>query len=169
MRILIVGAGATGGFFGGRLTEAGRDVTFLVRGQRADQLRRNGLQIHSPLGDATVQPKLTVAEDLRASNQPFDLVIVATKAYSLEAALDDFAPAVGPETTILPILNGLRQLDILDARFGTERVLGGSCRVVGDVDSEGRVVQMSKLGEITFGERSREHTPRIERIAAALR
>jgi 2-dehydropantoate 2-reductase len=169
MRILVIGAGATGGFFGGRLTQAGRDVAFLVRGARAEQLRRDGLQIRSPFGDATVQPKLVSAEELRGGKEPFDLVIVATKAYSLEASLDDFAPAVGADTAILPILNGLRQLDVLDARFGAERVLGGSCRVVGDVDAEGRVIQMSKLGDITFGERSRERTERIERIDTELR
>jgi 2-dehydropantoate 2-reductase len=169
MRILVIGAGATGGFFGGRLAQAGRDVTFLVRGRRAEQLRRNGLQIRSPFGDATIQPKLLSADELRAGNERFDLILVATKAYSLEAALDDFAPAVGPETAILPILNGLRQLDILDGRFGAERVLGGSCRIVGDIDSEGLIVQMSKLGDITYGERSRELTPRIEQIDAELR
>lgn len=164
MRILVVGAGATGGFFGGRLAQAGRDVTFLVRGRRAEQLRRNGLQICSPYGDATVQPKLVSAEDLRGNPQAFDLILVAVKAYSLEAAIEDFAPEVCPETAILPMLNGLRQLDMLDARFGKERVLGGSCRVVGDLDPQGCVVQMSQLGDLTYGERSGERTPRIERI-----
>lgn len=168
MRILVIGAGATGGFFGGRLTQAGRDVTFLVRGARAEQLRRDGLQIRSPFGDATVQPKLVSAAELRDGQDPFDLILVCTKAYSLAAAIDDFAAAVGPETTILPMLNGLRQLDLLDERFGAERVIGGSCRVVGDVDAEGHVLQMSKLGEISYGERNREHTPRIERIDAEL-
>ena len=168
MRTLIVGSGATGGFYGGRLAQAGRDITFLVRPLRAEQLRRNGLQIISPLGDATIQPQLITADELRASPQPFDLIILATKSYSLEAAIEDFAPAVRPQTAILPILNGMRQLDMLDARFGADRVLGGTCRINSDVDTEGRVLQLSTLGDLTFGERNRERTPRIEHINAEL-
>lgn len=168
MRILIVGAGATGGFYGGRLAQLGRDVTFLVRPARAQALRRTGLQIVSPLGDVTVQPQLLTADELRANPQPFDLILLATKSYSLESAIEDFAPAVGPETTILPILNGMRQLDLLDERFGAERVLGGTCRINSDVDADGRILQLSTLGELTFGERNREHTPQIERINTEL-
>jgi 2-dehydropantoate 2-reductase len=168
MRTLVIGAGATGGFYGGRIAQAGRDVTFLVRGARAEKLRREGLQIFSPLGNATIQPQLITAEELRAKPQPFDLILLTTKAYSLEAAMEDFAPAVGPDTTILPILNGLRHLDILDARFGAEKVIGGTCRINGDMDAEGRIYQLSKLGDLTFGERNREHTPRIERVNAEL-
>jgi 2-dehydropantoate 2-reductase len=163
MRILVVGAGATGGFFGGRLAQIGRDVTFLVRQRRAQQLR-GGLEIISPLGNATIPAKLITADELRAKPQPFDLIILAVKAYALEQAIDDLAPAVGPETAILPILNGMRQLDLLDARFGAEHVIGGTCRINGDVDAEGRVLQLSKLGDVTFGERSGEQTPRIARI-----
>jgi len=168
MRTLIVGSGATGGFYGGRLAQAGRDITFLVRPRRAEQLRRNGLQIISPLGDATIQPQLITADELRANPQPFDLIILATKSYSLEAAIEDFAPAVGPQTAILPILNGMRQLDVLDARFGADRVLGGTCRINSDVDTDGRVLQLSTLGDLTLGERNRERTRRIEHIHAEL-
>jgi 2-dehydropantoate 2-reductase len=168
MRTLVVGAGATGGFFGGRLAQIGRDVTFLVRPARGEQLRRDGLEIISPLGDATIQAKLITADELRSKPQPFDLIILAVKAYALEQAIDDLAPAVGPETTILPLLNGMRQLDMLDARFGAEHTIGGTCRINSDVDAEGRVLQLSKLGDVTFGERNRERTPRIEKIDAEL-
>jgi 2-dehydropantoate 2-reductase len=168
MRTLVVGAGATGGFFGGRLAQIGRDVTFLVRSARAEILRRDGLEIISPLGDATIQAKLITADELRSKPQPFDLIILAVKAYALEQAIDDLAPAVGPETTILPLLNGMRQLDMLDARFGAEHTIGGTCRINSDVDAEGRVLQLSKLGDVTFGERNRERTPRIEKIHAEL-
>src|SRR5579871_3914605 len=93
MRVLVVGAGATGGYFGGRLLEAGRDVTFLVRPGRAEQLRRTGLVIRSRFGDVRTAAPTVTAADLRA---PFDLVILATKSYGLSAALADLAPAVGP-------------------------------------------------------------------------
>ncbi len=168
MRTLVVGAGATGGFFGGRLAQIGRDVTFLARPARAEKLRRDGLEIISPRGNATIQAKLLTADQLRAKPQAFDLIILAVKAYALEQAIDDLAPAVGPGTAILPLLNGMRQLDMLDERFGAEHVIGGTCRINSDVDAGGRVLQLSKLGDITFGERNRERTPRIERIHAEL-
>ncbi|HTV09286.1 MAG TPA: ketopantoate reductase family protein [Candidatus Aquilonibacter sp.] len=163
MRILVVGAGATGGFYGGRLAQIGRDVTFLVRERRAQQLR-NGLEIISPLGNATIQPKLVTADELRAKPQPFDLILLATKSYALGQAIEDLAPAVGPGTTVLPILNGMRQLDLLDARFGAGHVIGGTCRINGDIDAEGRILQLSKLGDLTFGERDGQHTERIAHI-----
>jgi len=168
MHILVVGAGATGGFFGGRLAQIGRDVTFLVRPARAEKLRRDGLEIISPHGNATIPAKLITADELRAKPQPFDLIILAVKAYALEQAIEDLAPAVGPGTAILPLLNGMRQLDMLDARFGAEHVIGGTCRINSDVDADGRVLQLSKLGDVTFGERDGQHTERIARINAEL-
>ena len=93
MRILVVGAGATGGYFGGRLAQAGRDVTFLVRPKRAEQLRQDGLQILSPHGDVSLHPQLVTADGIAA---PFDVVLLTVKAFALDAALHDLAPAVGP-------------------------------------------------------------------------
>ena len=164
MRILVVGAGATGGYFGGRLAQAGRDVTFLLRENRARQVREHGLEIVSPLGDATVHPRVVLAQELRSRPEVFDLIVISTKAYQLEGAMDDLAPAVGPATTLLPILNGMRQLTMLDERFGAERVLGGSVRVVADVDEQGRIHQKTKLGELSYGERSKQRTPRVEAV-----
>lgn len=168
MRILIIGAGAVGGYFGARLQAAGRDVTFLVRERRAAQLRNTGLQIVSPYGDVTVQPRLLLANDLRARQEEFDLILLSTKAYSLPAAIDDFAPGVGGRTAILPLLNGMRHLATLDDRFGPERVLGGSTRIVADLDADGRVLNMERLHDLVFGERNRSVTQRIEAIAATL-
>ncbi len=162
MRILMVGAGATGGFFGGKLVAAGRDVTFLLRERRAQQISEHGLQLVDHQGkQLTVHPKTLSAEDLRQRPQPFDLIVLSTKAYQLEAAMDDIAPAVGPATMLLPILNGMRQFPLLDARFGPHRVLGGSVRIVADLDERGRIHQMTSLDEISYGERSRERTARI--------
>jgi 2-dehydropantoate 2-reductase len=161
MRILVVGAGSTGGYFGGRLAQAGRDVTFLVRPKRAEQLRLNGLQIISPHGDVTISPNLVVAGEIAA---PFDAVLVAVKAFSLDAALDDLAAAVGPETIILPVLNGMRHLDILAARFGKNSVVGGVCKIAIIVDDRGRVIQLSKLQELTYGEMSGDRSLRTDRL-----
>src|SRR5689334_25231405 len=130
MRILVVGAGATGGYFGARLAEAGRDVTFLVRAGRAEQLRRSGLRIKSPHGDLVLQPRLvTAGATTEALDRPFDAVLLAVKAFALENALADLTPAVGPQTVIVPFLNGMRHVEALVGRFGDRAVLGGVCVV----------------------------------------
>jgi 2-dehydropantoate 2-reductase len=168
MRILVIGAGAVGGYFGGRLAAAGRDVSFLVRASRAHQLQQTGLQILDPYGDLQVQPKLLLAEELKANPEVFDLILVSTKAYSLESAMEDFAPAVGNETVILPLLNGMRHLDALDARFDPERVVGGTTYIVADLDAQGSVHSMTRLHDLNLGERDKTLSPRIRAIEATL-
>lgn len=149
MRVLVIGAGALGGYYGACLERAGADVTFLVRAGRAEQLRRDGLQVVSPHGDFTVQPKIIMANDLKES---FDVVLVGVKSYSLDDAMTQFAPAIGPNTMILPILNGLRHIDVLIARFGAAPVLGGLANVSAGLDADGRVVQFMPNQAIVFGE-----------------
>jgi 2-dehydropantoate 2-reductase len=165
MRILVVGAGATGGYFGGRLAQAGRDVTFLVRSGRAEQLRAHGLQIVSPHGDVTLAPKLVTPGDVSG---PYDFVLLAVKAYALEGALDDFAPAVGGGTMILPVLNGMRHIDVLVARFGESAVLGGVCVVATTLDDAGRIVQLAEMQQLTYGERDGSLSERIRALDAVL-
>jgi 2-dehydropantoate 2-reductase len=157
-----------GGYFGGRLASVGRDVTFLVRAGRAEQLRRSGLEIVDVYGDVTIQPKLLTAEELKARPETFDLILLSTKAYSLESAMEDFAPAVGAETAILPLLNGMRHLEALDARFGAEHVLGGTTYIVADMDAGGRVHSMTRLNDVSFGERDRVVTERIKAVETTL-
>ena len=165
MRILIVGVGAVGGYFGGRLTQAGRDVTFLVRPSRAKQLGRDGLRMISPHGDAVLTPKLVSAEEIDTS---YDLVFLSVKAYALEAAMNDFAAAVGPETMILPVLNGMRHVDLLTKRFGEYAVIGGVCQVASEIDDAGRIVQLADFQQLVYGERNGETTPRLQTLDAAL-
>ena len=165
MRILVVGAGATGGYFGGRLAEAGRDVTFLVRGGRAEQLRRSGLQIKSPHGDLVLQPRLITAGAL---NHPFDAVLLAVKAFALKDALDDLAPAVGPATMIVPFLNGMRHVEVLIGRFGERAILGGVCVVATMLDADGRVVQLGDMQELAYGERDGTMSARVRALDAQL-
>jgi len=165
MRILIVGAGAVGGYFGGRLAQAGRDVTFLVRPSRAKQLGRDGLRIISPHGDAVLAPKLVSAEKI---DRPYDLVFLSVKAYALEAAMNDFAAAVGPETMILPVLNGMRHIDLLMKRFGEHAVIGGVCLVAAEIDNEGRIHQLADFQRLVYGERNGETTARLQTLDATL-
>ncbi len=166
MRVLIVGAGAIGGYFGARLMAAGRNVTFLVRPRRAEQLRRQGLVVMSPLGDLNLPtPPLVSAESLRDF---YDLIILSSKSYDLEASIDDFAAAVGPDSAVLPLLNGLRHLDVLDARFGAQRVLGGLARISSTLDGDGRIRQLGTFNALAFGARASGAAIRIEDIAGLL-
>jgi len=161
MRILVVGAGATGGYFGARLAEAGRDVTFLVRAGRADQLGRSGLEIKSPHGDLLLRPKLITAAAL---DRPFDTVVLAVKAFALEEALADLAPAVGSETMIVPFLNGMRHMEALVDRFGERPVLGGVCVVATMLDPDGRIVQLGDMQELAYGERDGTMSERVRAL-----
>ncbi|WP_313253550.1 2-dehydropantoate 2-reductase [Stenotrophomonas sp.] len=170
MRILILGAGGTGGYFGGRLAQADVDVTFLVRANRAAQLDRDGLVIRSPLGDAAFPVAHVTAEALPelARQRPFDLVILSCKAYDLDSSIDAIAPAVGPATTVLPILNGLRHYAALDARFGRDRVLGGLCFISATKAGDGAVLHLDKPAKLTFGERDGgAASARVAALAAA--
>jgi 2-dehydropantoate 2-reductase len=166
MRILVVGAGAIGGYFGGRLLEAGRDVTFLVRERRAAQLAKTGLIIRSPFGDTNLPPPHTVAADIL--REPFDLILLSCKAYDLAAAIDSFAPAVGANSAILPLLNGMAHMDILAARFGAGAVLGGQCVISVTLDPDGRILHLNDTHGLSFGEPDGKTSPRAQTIAATL-
>jgi 2-dehydropantoate 2-reductase len=167
VRILIVGAGAVGGYFGGRLIEAGRDVTFLVRQRRAGQLRADGLRLTSPQGETrTVSAKVALASHIGAT---FDAVLVSVKAYDLDEAIEDFAPAVDAETMVVPFLNGMRHVGALVGRFGEERVLGGVCLVSTKLEADGRIVQLTDTQSLTYGERGGGRSERVASLDEALR
>ena len=151
MRVLVVGAGAIGGYFGGRMLEAGRDVTFLVRPRRRAQLRKDGLVVDSPLGDIRCPAPTVAAEEI---NHPWDLILLACKAYDLAGAIDSLAPAVGPDSMILPLLNGMAHLDVLDQRFGARAVLGGLCSLAVTLTDDGTVRHLSKSHDFAFGDRT---------------
>jgi 2-dehydropantoate 2-reductase len=166
MRVLVVGAGAIGGYFGGRLLQAGRDVTFLVRPKRAGELASAGLVIKSPNGDVTLKNPPTVQAD--TIKNKFDLVVLSCKAYDLDDAIKSFAPAVGPQTSIIPMLNGMMHLDRLDREFGPERVLGGLCAIAVMLNEQREVVQLQPLQTLGFGERDGRKSDRIRAIAETL-
>ncbi len=166
MRILVVGAGAIGGYFGGRLLQAGCDVTFLVRPRRAGELAASGLVIKSPAGDVTLPNPPTVQAG--AIKGHYDLVLLSCKAFDLDDAIASFAPAVGPNTAILPLLNGMKHIDRLAAEFGDKAVLGGQCQIAATLNDKREVVHMAPMLAMSFGERSGGITPRIEAIAAQM-
>jgi 2-dehydropantoate 2-reductase len=166
MRILVVGAGAIGGYFGGRLLQAGQDVTFLVRPKRAGELASAGLVIKSPSGDVTLPNPPTV----QADNLPdkFDVVLLSCKAFDLDDAIASFAPAVGPNTAIIPLLNGVRHLDVLEKTFGAHAVLGGQCKIAATLNEAREVVQLAPMQSLTFGERKGGSSDRVKAIAEVM-
>ena len=148
MKILVLGAGAIGGYFGARLQQAGADVTFLVRSRRAAQLAAHGLAVRSPFGDFDVKPRWLEAQALR---EPYDLVLLTCKAYDLDGALEAIAPAMGPTSHVLPLLNGLLHLDRLAQAFGAQRVVGGCCSIPVTLGPQGEVLHLAKMHRIAFG------------------
>jgi 2-dehydropantoate 2-reductase len=161
MRILVVGAGAVGGYFGGRLLEKGVDVTFLVRERRKKQLQERGLVIRSVHGDVVLNPKLLVTGE---TAEPFDVVIFSNKAYHLPEAIRDVKPYVGKKTMILPLLNGMAHMDMLWNEFGKGKVLGGLCFIETTLNEQGEIVQTSASHDVRFGEWSGERTERVRAL-----
>src|SRR5260370_19641506 len=159
MRILVVGAGAIGGYFGVGLLAAGRDVTFLVRPRRAAELADAGLVIKSPLGDVTLKNPAAVQAD--RLTEKFDVVLLSCKAFDLDDAIASFAPAVGPQTAIIPLLNGMRHLDVLDSKFGSECVLGGQCAIAVMLDEHRHVGQLAPRQSLTFAGPTAKMTDRL--------
>src|SRR5437868_3268412 len=166
MRILVVGAGAIGGYFGGRMLQHGADVTFLVRPKRAVELTDAGLVIKSPFGDVTLKNPPTVQAD--TLRDKFDVVLLSCKAFDLDDAIKSFAPAVGSGTAIIPLLNGMRHLDTLDAAFGRDRVLGGLCAIAVTLNEQREVVQLQPMQSLTFGERDGAMSDRVRAIAEVM-
>lgn len=166
MKFLVVGAGALGGYFGARLLDAGQDVTFLVRAGRAAQLKQHGLRIKSPKGDLTLaSPPHLLSEHI---TEHYDVVIVGCKAYDLDATMESFAAAVGPDTAILPVLNGMSHLDRLGARFGARHVLGGMCLISATLDAQGTVLHLNDMHGLIFGELNGAASPRVAAIEKAM-
>ena len=158
MKILILGAGGIGGYFGARLVQAGADVTFLVRAKRREQLARDGLVVESPLGNAKLPVNTVLAETLGGG---YEAILFTCKAYDLDSAMDAIAPAVQGEVAIVPLLNGLAHLDRLDARFGAARVLGGTAHINVTLKPDGTVWHGDSLQNMLFGERDRTKSPRV--------
>lgn len=161
MKVLVVGAGAIGGYFGGRLLENGVDVTFLVREGRRKQLEEHGLVIESVNGNASFKPKTIVTGE---SAEHFDVVVLSTKAYHLDGAIQDIRPYVTEGTVIMPLLNGISHIQTLIDVFGEEKVIGGLCSIESTLNNEGKVLQTSPLNSLVFGELSGARTERILKI-----
>lgn len=162
MRILVLGAGGIGGYFGGRLVEKGEDVTFLVREKRKQQLEQTGMRIKSVHGDFVCHPQLITAKD---SPTPFDVVLFSTKSYHLRQAIEDVKPFVGEHTAIIPLLNGIVHVEELQREFGEEKVMGGLCFIETTLNEDGEIVQTSPVHRLLFGEFNELNSERANKIA----
>lgn len=165
MRILVLGAGGVGGYFGGRLVEQGADVTFFVREHRKQQLEQEGLVIRSVHGDMTLEPRVITSQD---EARPFDLILFSTKAYHLNGAMQDVKPFVGENTVILPLLNGVAHILELQREFGKDKVIGGLCFIETTLNEQGHIIQTSQGHYVRFGEFGNRATERIRAIEEAL-
>lgn len=164
MRILILGAGALGGYYGARLIQGGaaEEVAFLVRPRRQALLAASGLVVESPLGDFTLPVRTVTAE---SPGTGWDVVLLSCKSYDLESAIEAIRPAMGPDTAVLPVLNGLSHLTMLREAFGEKAVLGGLAKIAATLTPEGHVRHMQPPADIIFGEIGGGMSPRVEALA----
>jgi 2-dehydropantoate 2-reductase len=165
MKLLVLGAGGIGGYFGGRLADAGADVTFLVRPRRRDQLLRDGLRIKSPLGDLQLPVQTVLASEVAPG---YDFVLLTCKAYDLDSAMDAIAPAMNGHCAVVPMLNGMAHLTRLDERFGAASVMGGACAISVTLQKDGVIRHADPLQRLSFGERGQPGGARARMFADAL-
>ena len=163
-RILCLGAGAVGGYYCARLIEAGADVTFLVREQRRNRLAENGLRLESTYGNFASPVKAIVKSELSG---PFDVILLTCKAYDLPEAIEAIAPAVGRGTAILPLLNGVAHIDLLNTAYGRTRVLGGAAKIAATLLPDGTIKHLNDWHYITFGEQDGAMSERVRSLKAA--
>ena len=165
MHVMCLGAGGIGGYFGGRLVEAkAADVTFLVRPRRKAQLEENGLRVESVHGDFAVPVVARLGEEIR---EPADYVLLTCKAYDLDSAIETIKPGVGPNTAIVPLLNGISHIDRLNQVFGKERVFGGIAAIAITLQPNGLVKHLNDWHTMTFGEQDGAMSPRVLALKAA--
>ena len=153
MKILILGAGAIGGFFGAHLMKSGADITFLVREKRKDELKKSGINIFSINGELKVNPKLL---DKNLSGQHFDLIILTNKSYDLIESIREIKPYVN-KTVIIPLLNGMAHYEILDKEFGKEKIFGGTAYISTAMNNYGSIQQITSRASIKFGPRTQKN------------
>ena len=166
MKILVLGAGAVGGYFGGRMAEAGLDVTFLVRPARAELMAKHGLRIRGKSGDATLRVKCVTAAQVTSD---FDVVMLTAKAYDLVGAMDAIAPAMGGRAVAWPLLNGMSHLGELDRKFGAAKVLGGVAYISSALAPDGVIQHLNDFHRVVFGPRSPEQKPLCDALSEALK
>lgn len=165
MRITVFGSGAVGGYFGGRLAQAGEEVVFIARGAHLQALRSDGLRVDSPKGDFLVQP--AQATDDPAQVGAVDAVLVGVKAWQVPQAAQAMRPLLGPDTCVVPLQNGVEAPAQLAAALGERHVLGGLCSIISLVAGPGHIRHVGGEPYIAFGEMDNRPSSRAERLRQA--
>ncbi len=165
MRIAVIGAGGVGGYFGGKLAQAGFDTTFIVRGATLDALRANGLRVDSANGDFAL-------ERVQATNDPssigvVDAVLVCVKAWQMRDAIANIAPMIGPDTIVVPMENGIDAPDVLRASLDERNVVGGLCAIVSFVVAPGHIKHAASEPVVMFGELDNRSSARTQALRDA--
>ena len=166
MKVVVLGAGALGGYYGGCLLAAGTDVAFIARGAQLDALRTRGLRIESPGGNVHI-PRVTATNDPAAIG-PVDVVFFAVKLYDTDSAIQLLPPLIGPETVVIPFQNGIESVELLTKAIGRPHVAGGTAYVTAAVSEPG-VIRHTAMNRLIFGELDGSRTPRLERLLDACR
>lgn len=166
MRIAIFGAGGVGGYFGGRLAAGGTDVALVARGRHLRALRDRGLTIESPLGDLRLAD--VEATDDPAEIEPVHVVLVTVKTWQLEDAVPGIRRLLGDDTWVVPLLNGVEAADRLSDAVGSERVVGGTCKIISRLGEPGTIVHVGATPWIAVGELDGQPSDRTERLREAL-
>ncbi|MFK3664120.1 ketopantoate reductase family protein [Ochrobactrum teleogrylli] len=164
MRILVVGAGAVGGYFGGLWSAAGRDVTLVVREVRRDGINQSGLTLVRKGSEMRTRPSAIIATDIRSS---FDIVFLAVPGHAVAETIAEIRPAIGPDSVIIPSLNGVRHFDVLRDTFG-DAVLGSVVKCVTALDDRGRIVELAPVAEIAIGPWSGVNDGRLDAVRSSL-
>ena len=162
--IAIFGAGAVGAYFGGRLAEAGLDVSFIARGKHLDAIRAKGLEVTSVAGDFVVQVRVTESP---ADIGPVDAIFLGVKAWQLPEVVDSMRPMIGPKTAVVPLQNGVEAPDTLRDLLGDEHALGGLCQIAAHIDGPGRISHVGAEPVVRFGELDNARTERVEALRAS--
>lgn len=163
MNIVVIGAGGVGGYFGGKLAQAGFNVTFIVRGNSLKAIKTNGLKVKSINGDFTVHP--TATDDYEDVKNP-DLVILGVKSWQVEEIAEKLKDVISKRTMVLPLQNGADNADKLRAVLSHENVLAGLCKIVSRIESPGVIDHFAFDPEIVFGEYDNENTQRVQKVSA---
>jgi len=162
MRIAVFGTGGVGGYFGGRLAQAGEDMTFIARGEHLRAIQTNGLKVDSLNGSFLIYP--AKATDDVAEVGPVDLIILGVKAWQVPAAARAIKRLVGPKTTVLPLQNGVDAVPQLTAELGRGSVIGGLCKIVSFVVGPGHIRHAGFAPSVVIGEMDNQRTDRIVEI-----
>jgi 2-dehydropantoate 2-reductase len=166
MKIVMMGSGGVGGYYGARLAQAGNEVTFVARGPHLQAIRRSGLRVKSELGDAHVQPARAVEDPAQAG--PADAIVVSVKLWDLESAAQAIRPLVGAQTVVVSLQNGVDKDDVLARAVGKEHVIGGVTHIGAVIAEPGVIAHTGKLQRVTVGELDGRRSARVDALVAAL-